>query len=216
MNHPHAALGILLLSATLGCEGVSRAPAGSPRLELGVTVRVDDSYRGKLQGAGQELAQAVTDAVMARADIGLRFYPVLMSDYGDNDAYPDYRLNVVVRDLDVKIDHRTIPQKDADPVVEVFAKRIDCAVESTLVKDRVASSRGPDLTVGASTQKGSAAAKPVDEESEVTSYVVLREGNDLQPVTVGQPDLMRAVDQALVRSLRDLVTPISREEAFRK
>ena len=103
--------GSVALAATLfftSCADIPRAPAGSPRVELEVQIKLDDTYTSQLQGAGSELLEAVADVVLAKADVGLRFYPVLSQNYGRKDPRPDYVMAIEVRDLEICYGHRTI------------------------------------------------------------------------------------------------------------
>ena len=199
---------LLPLMTALSCQGISRAPAGTPRVELELSVALDGSYTSKLQGLGAGFTDAVAELVAEHADIGLRFYPIPSSSYSGDDVRPDYVLRVELRDFTVDVDHHTVTHDDKDPTVEVFAKRVGCSVSSTLVRRR---DNGPELTVGSTSRTGSAATAKSEEVTEGTTYNVVREG---EPISVREADLFKSIEQAVQRSFAELIVPISREKAF--
>ncbi len=197
------------LVATLfaSCQGISKAPKGSARMELEVVVQVDPSFTGKLQGADQELTQAITDQVLSKADLGLRFYPVLTSAYDEGDPRPEYVMTVQIQDLNIGLDHRTIKHKDAEPTIETSVKNVACVAAVSMEKVR---SSGPNLTVGSASGKGQKSASKVGEGETPASYAMVRD-EGAQPLNVTRADLLAAVDSATDRAMKGIIDPVDRE-----
>lgn len=195
------------------CADIPRAPAGSPRVELEVQIKLDDSYTGQLRGAGPELLEAVADVVLAKADVGLRFYPVLSQNYGRQDPRPDYVMTVEVRELEIGYGHRTLSKKGEEPVLETFVDKLDCSVSATITKRR---KQGPSLTVGHFDGEGSTTvvAHEGQAHGDSHSYEVKRD-EDKSALTVARSDLLRATDRGLGKALKGLITPVDRELSFR-
>ena len=207
------ARGSVALVATLfftSCTDIPRAPAGSPRVELEVQIKLDDTYTGQLQGAGPELLEAVADVVLAKADVGLRFYPVLSQNYGRRDPHPDYVMTVEVRDLEIRYGHRTLSDKGKEPTLETFVDKLDCSVSATITKRRA---QGPSLTVGHFDGAGSITVGEHRSDDSQSYEVKRAEGKGA--MTVARSDLLRATERGLGRALKGLITPIDRELSFR-
>lgn len=202
----------LAFAAVAACTGVSTAPTGSPRVEVEVTVNMDPSFTRKLPEAGADLTRAVVAMVMTQADLGLRFYPVLSSDYGPNDTRPEYLLSVDVTDLDVAVDRpMTTATPGAPPVAGTpVIRQVDCVVTTTVSKRRTA---GPALMVGRSTGRGtvSATTTTTTEGTDRTAYTLTRTDDQQPAVTLLHTDLMKATEKGLTLALAELVKPVDRE-----
>ena len=74
-----------------GCMNIPQAKADLPRVELEVTVSLDNSFAAKLNGVDKAFHQQVTDHVMSKGDVGLRFYPVLSDEYARSQTRPPER-----------------------------------------------------------------------------------------------------------------------------
>ena len=213
MNHSHARLAALLAAlACASCETIDQAPKGSPRVELEVTVNVDASYSGKLAGVGDDLARAIADLVLTKADLGLRFYPVLSRQYGPKDARPEYLLIVDVRDLDVQLQQQTAPRDGSEPQVEASIKQLDCWVTATLSKRRTT---GPALLVGRSESKGSAIVANDQSAAAKQTYTLKRANAEKPAPPLLHTDLVRATEKGLGSALTGLLIPVDRELALR-
>lgn len=214
----HAALGLsAALTAALSCpscQTMSTAPRGSPRVEVEVSVALDESFTAKLEKAAADdaVARAVVEQVLAQADLGLRFYPVLARDYGPRDQRPEYALAVSIADLEAKFAHRTVQPVGSDPVVETSVQSLACAVSTVLTKRR-AEGQGPALTVARGTGRGetvAASGAPGDEPAVAVSRAAANEA----PVSCRRADLVLATRRALDRALADLVPAVDRELAL--
>ncbi len=193
------------------CQTVSSAPEGSPRLELEVVVDVDPSYAGKLQVTGEDFTRSVRDLVLSKADVGMRFYPVLSTQYQPKDPRPEYLMTVRVEDLDVALEHRTITKVDADPVVETFVKHVGCAVSTELTKRR---KTGPPLTVGRANGRGTTVVTGGEKETREPTCMLKRETGKPE-LTVSRADLLQGIGLALDRALVEVVASADREVSIR-
>jgi hypothetical protein len=213
MHHLTARVSLALLAVLTcsSCETISSAPKGSPRVELEVVVNLDATYSTKLTGSNPELLRAIADLAMTKADLGLRFYPVLSSQYGPKDPRPEYLLTVDVRDLDITFDHSTTQVEGGEPIIKIFIKQVDCAVSATLSKRRAT---GPALVVGRSEGKGSTVVASSNTESK-TSYPVNRQGADKQPLVLLHTDLVLTTEKGLLQALSGLLSPVDREMSLR-
>jgi len=207
MNKTHSPVALSLVPVFLlgACQGISKAPKNAPRVEVEVTPQIAPSFSTRLMGLDDGFGEAFADLVMANADVGLRFYPVLGSSYGEDDRRPDYAMSVQVNDLVADIDHKTVTQEGADPVIVSSVEKLECMVTSTIVKRRT---DAPDLTVGTSTAKGSVS---VSKSGDGIRYVIVRDSEDAEPLHASKANLRKAIKSGLQRSLAGLVEPIDRE-----
>jgi hypothetical protein len=214
MNRPIAVVSLSLVAAFASCTGLSTAPTGSPRVETEVVVNMDPSFTRKLPAAGADLTRAIVALVMSRADLGLRFYPVLSSSYGPKDPRPEYLLTVDVADLDVAVERPMTQTAGSPPVAGTpFVRQIDCVVTTTVAKRRTT---GPALTVGRSTGRGTVTATTTTAEGADRTTYTLPKTDDQQPaLTVLHVDLMKATEMGLKMALTELVKPVDREFAPR-
>ena len=211
MNRSIASVSLAFAAAlALGaCEGVSTAPAGSPRVEVEVTVNVDPSFARKLPDAGEDLTRAIVAQVMTQADLGLRFYPVLSRAYGPKDARPEYQLGVDVTDLDVAIDRPMTSTNGGPPVPGTpWVRQVDCTVTTTITRRRQS---GPALTVGRSTGRGSVLASTATDGGDRTAYTMTCTDDKSASVSLRHADLMHATQKGLELALGQLVKPVDRE-----
>ncbi len=202
------AVGALLVTSS--CESVSRAPKGSPRVEVEVVIRTEPAFSDTLDVGADALTKAVTDDVMSQADVGLRFYPVLSSSYGPKDQHPDLLMTVSLTELHVKLDVRKVDQpkesEDAAPKTEVFAREIECDVAAKLERRRV---DGPPLTVARA--EGADHVSASTPKGDQPTWSVVHDDQADHPVKVRQRDVTGAVHTALERALADMVKAIDRE-----
>ena len=197
------------------CDVVPKAPQGSPRVEVEVTVSLDDSYGKKLKDVGAELGSAIADMVLSRADLGLRFYPVPSAQYQPNDPRPEYLMSVEVGSLDIILDHRTVQMTGTEPAVVTVVSEIGCTATATVTKRRA---NGPPLMVGRTTGRcsWSASTSPDTPSPEPrVSYVLNRENSDKQPLMLPADDLLRAAEKGVASAFSSLVVPVDRELSLR-
>ena len=97
----------------------------------GVEEQIGKVVARQVLGDRQPLTRRIEDAVLSRADLGLRFYPVLARQYASGSHHPEYLMTIDVRALDFDIDHRTITHPDSDPVIETFVRQVDCSVATS-------------------------------------------------------------------------------------
>lgn len=205
-----AVASVLLFTAS--CSQISRAPQGTPRVELEVVVMVGEAVRTRIPALDHNFTQALRDAVLGKADVGLRFYPVLTDRYTEQMPKPDYRMTVVVRDLTFGLDSRTTTSPGQDPVVETWISRLDIPVGVDLVKRRTA---GPELTVGTAQQSGTASVPRSTKEPTGPTFPLQRTDNQ-SPLPVNQADLLRAIESGFGKALKDLLPAIDRELNLQK
>ncbi len=96
---PRTPLLSTLLLALLGfssCESIQTAPKGSPRIEVAVVYRVEESFFSPFTDAiDKKGVQALLqEAVHPLANIGLRFYAIPADQYGKGQKWPDYIMTV--------------------------------------------------------------------------------------------------------------------------
>ena len=151
----------------------------------------------------------MSDVALSLADVGMRFYPVPSDEYGSNDARPPYMMTLRIQDLAVNIDHDLIEEEGQEPWIESSVKSMDCTVTATIERRRKGA---PSLVVGHTKDTGRVRVN-YDPEDFVgqTTYVVTWESDDPQELLIIKQDVLDAVEEALVDSLRDLVKAVDRE-----
>jgi len=216
-----ATLGLAAAFALAGCQEMTtfvtgekfpKPPEGSPRIEVELTVDVDEGVWGDLEDHG-DLEQAIADQVADDADLGMRFYPVLASDYGEDDVRPEYVLAVRVTELVVTTDHKRIEKKDEAPRIESRVKGLD-AVATAVVKRR--RDEGPALVVSNAEGKGHVFAVSQERIAELVAegqptFEVVKTDPSHQDLSVCQADLLQVVEEAVVGALRGVVKGVDRE-----
>jgi len=194
----------------LSCQSIPMASRDAPRVELEVEVRIDDSYAQQLADLDDAFRREVEATVLAQADLGLRFYPVLSTDYAADDARPTYLMTVDIGDLTLRLDHAMKPVEGAEPVVETYVRSIDCRVSVTLVKRR---DSGPALTVGRGEGGGLRSAARHAEAATGPGYTVRGQAEGQPELPLARSDLLQSIGWALGRALPELVRPADREFA---
>jgi hypothetical protein len=197
--------GVVLVGAA-SCNQISTAPKGSPRVELEVAVRVEDAYASRLQGLDEDFLRELRERVLAKSDVGLRFYPVPTERYEGAGARPSYLMSVDVRSLTYDIGSRTVNRPNTDPVVETWVSRVGATVAANMVKRR---SAGPELTVANAQQTATVGVSQTGTEGKVV-YQLQRDQGQL-PLQVARDDLLRSIVDALDRALREMLPAIDRE-----
>jgi len=195
----------LLLAAS--CQTISKAPEGSPRVEAELVVLVGDDFLGALEDtdADSPLVGAIEDKALSLADVGLRFYPVLSTEYAAGMHKPEYRLTIDVRQLDVLLDHKMVEKEGEDPVIVTRVDRIACTVAAAF--DRNIEGR-PTLPAGRSLVTSE--LRPDTSSTDASGYRV-EGGTDDKPLVVSEKDILAVVDRAVTMALKQLEEPIDRE-----
>lgn len=195
------------LLALGACNQISKAPQNVPRVEMEVAVRLDDAFGARLGNLDAEFQRELQDMILAKADAGLRFYPVLTERYSGEGPRPPYLMTVGVRDLEYELDYRTVQQAQADPVVESWVKRVTTGVAVQVVKRRES---GPELTVANAIQTGSTMVDRPRGEGTGPMHPLRREENQ-QALAVPRAALLRAIDAAVTKALKEMLPAIDRD-----
>ena len=193
-------------------EKFPNPPEGSPRIEVELTVDVDEAVWGDLAAHG-DLEQDITAQVEGDADLGMRFYPVLDGEYGDGDVRPGYVLAVRVTELTIATDHRRVEKKDEPPRVESKVKTLDCIATAVVRRRR---DGGPALVVANAQGKGRVHAVGQSRIEELAAegqptFEVVKTDPSHQDLRVSRSDVLQAVDRAVVDALRGVIKGIDRE-----
>lgn len=216
-----ATLGLATAFALAGCQEMTtfvtgekfpKPPEGSPRIEVELTVEVDEAVWGDLSEHG-DLEQRIADQVAADADLGMRFYPVLSSAYADGDARPDYVLAVRVTGMTVTTDHRKIETKDEPPRIESKVKALDSTASAAVRRRRDA---GPALVVANAEGQGHVFAVSQERVAELEAegqsvFGVVKADPSHQDLRVCEADVLQVVEEAVVGALRGVVKGVDRE-----
>lgn len=201
--------------ALCACQDLPRARGDLPRVEAEVAVSVGSSFGERLEGVDAAFAQAVADATLKHADVGLRFYPVLSASYGSGHARPTYLLTVELNEFDVTTSEiTTVIDKDKTET-QTWASRARCEVTATLQKRR---DTGPPLLVGEARAKSSQsltrpmAEHPIEGGLQVKGKETAAGAHGpAGPVMVDRDTLLRIIDGAVRQALAGLVPAIDRE-----
>lgn len=147
------ALAILAAAALPSCTNLPRAKKGRARLELEVAVQMDDSFDSKVDGLDDGFRQQIAEQVLRKADLGLRFYPVLTERYAPDQARPQFLLTVQLSDFSVDID-RDVKRHRSGGVETIetsrWLERIHCTATVAMEKRRNGS---PSLLVDRDTAR---------------------------------------------------------------
>ncbi len=159
MNRLTAALtfgclaGLAALTCT-SCQNIPQARGNLPRLEVEVAVTMDDTFSDSLESFDAEFKKAIVSQVLAKSDVGLRFYPVLSEQYARNHARPPYLMTIDLGNLHVSISEKTKKSGEGDATrtqIHRWVSRVQMTAVTNLNKRR---DNAPPLTV--SSQKGTA------------------------------------------------------------
>ena len=201
-------LGLALLAFS-ACETVTGvAPKGTPRVEIELAVDIDSDFYDALVDVDQssDLDAAVREAVRSKADLGLRFYPTPSESYGKKDQRPPYLMTVDIDSLEVALDHETIEEEGKEPVTKTSVAKVSVAVSASIEHRRVT---GPPLVVATSSATSVVKAEQNAEKS--ASGMGYEPSHDGAGVKVLKKDILRAVQSATDRALKEMRTPIDRE-----
>jgi len=222
-NSRGRALALVALTLGLGsasCQDVHafvtgekffKAPKGSPRVEVELVVKVQDSFYQSLEvpGGTAELDRAIADRVLALADVGMRFYPILSSEYGKKAGRPEHIMLVTVEDLVVNTQNRMVEEKGAEPRIDSSVQSLDCTASTSVEKRR---GEGPPLVVGASPGTGHSRVKSGSEGAETsTTYRLKRDSAEGPDLYVSKEDILASVEKAVVSGLREVVEAVDRD-----
>lgn len=201
------------LNAFVTGEKFLRAPEESPRVEVELQVVVEESFYGLLEPVGdrEELEAAMAQTVLAMADVGMRFYPILSADYASDDARPPHLMVVQVRDLALAIDHETIEEEGHAPRFEAALEGVACSVTAGVQRRRKGA---PPLVIGIGNGAGQVRiAKGESSFGGQTAYAVRHEAEGQQSLQVQRQDILDALEKGVVDAFRELMPPIDREFA---
>jgi hypothetical protein len=217
-------LGLAAALGLAGCQNVStfvtgekfpKPPQNSPRIEVELTVEVDEGVWGDLVERG-DLETAIRAHVHEIADLGMRFYPVLSSQYAEGDARPDYVLAVRVTELAIETDHRSVEKKDEAPRIESKVKGLDGAATAVVQRRR---GGGPALVVANAAGEGHVFAVSQARVQELSAegqpvFGVVKIDPAHQDLRVCESDVLETVDEAVVEALRGVIKGVDRELAI--
>jgi len=196
---------LFLLPLLAGCQTISNAPSGQPRVELEIAVEIEPQFQQALPGADHALAAQIAGAVLAEADVGLRFYPVASGDYSEGQTRPPYLMTVRVASLDFEVSER---EREGEVLADVDVVR--AGVDVTLQKRR---DNGPALLV-ATADTSVRRRPPGDTQSEgavEASYSIRRDGT--APARVAGKEIVAAVSKATREAFGRMIPAIDREFA---
>lgn len=220
----HRALATLGLAAALGLAGCQemttfvtgenfpKPPENSPRIEVELAVEIDPAVWGDLVEHG-DLEAKIVEQVQTVADLGMRFYPVLSNQYEDDDARPEYVLNVRVTELAVETDHRNVEKKDEPPRIESKVKGLDAIATAVVQRRR---NGAPELVVANAQATGHVYAVGQERVGELAlegegAFGVVKLDASHQELRVCESDVLQAIDEAVVNALRGVIKGVDRE-----
>jgi len=216
-----ATLGLAAVLGLAGCqdmttfvtgENFTKPPENSPRIEVELVVDVDPAVWGDLEEHG-ELEARIVDQVQTVADLGMRFYPVLSSEYAEGDTRPEHVLTVRVTELAVATDHRLVEKKNEPAHVESKVKSIDSSATAVVQRRR---DGGPSLLVANGDGKGHVNAVSQERVGELEAegqpaLAVVDEDPEHGDLRVAESDVLQAVDEAVIDALRGVIKGVDRE-----
>ena len=201
----------LALLALPSCESITGVvPKGTPRVEVELAVLVEESFLDALVDVDMdsELVAAVKQAVLEKADFGLRFYATPSESYGAGDRRPPYLMTVELDALSVVFDHEMIEKEEEEPRIETSVDEIHCSVSASVERRR---EDAPSLVVARSSAAGRVSAERSSEVIEAEpGYTPVLDG---AAPKVLRKDIVRAVHAAMHKALAAMRTPIDREFA---
>jgi hypothetical protein len=232
-------LAIICLAALAGtaCQSIPRARADLPRVEVEVAVTIDGTFADSLDPIDADFEKDIVSAVLAKSDVGLRFYPVLTERYAGDDTHPPYLMTIDIRDLHITVSEETETQGEDDAATartHRWVSRIELTAMTGLHKRR---DNAPPLTVAshegvytssvqrppagravadgvAIKEPGAGAADPTPAAAAEASGPGDGEPVMVEPVMVAQSRIIAAVDMAFEHALRRMIVAIDRELAL--
>jgi hypothetical protein len=216
-----ATLGLAAVLGLSGCQDMNTFMTGEqfpkvqedfPRIEVELVVDVDPAVWGDLVEHG-ELEARIVEQVQSVADLGMRFYPALSSEYAEGDARPEHVLTVRVTELSVATDHRLVEKKDQPSRIESKVKSIHSAATAVVARRR---DGGPNLVVANGEGKGHVNAVSQERVGELEAegqpvFGVVEEDPEHEDLRVAESDVLQAVDEAVVDALRGVIKGVDRE-----
>ena len=216
-----ATLGFTAALALAGCQDMStfvtgekfpKPPEHSPRIEVELTLDVDEGVWGDLVEHG-DLEAAIQARVHEVADLGMRFYPVLSSQYVEGNARPEYVLAVRVTELAIETDHRHVEKKNEAPRIESKVKGLDARATVVVQRRREG---GPALVVSNADGEGHVFAVGQARVEELSAegqpvFGVVKTDAMHQDLRVCESDVLQTVDEAVVDALRGVIKGVDRE-----
>ncbi len=201
------------LSTFVTGEKFLRAPEESPRVEVEVEVVVEDSFYDLLEPIGdrEELEAAMAQVVLSLADVGMRFYPILSEDYGNDSARPPHLMVVRIQEMGLEIDHETVEQEGHAPRIVMAVEGVACTASAAVQKRRQGA---PPLVIGIGNGQGrvrtTQASALIGGQA---AYGVKHESPDQQSLLVHRQDLLAAIEKSVVDALREIMPSVDREFA---
>lgn len=218
---PIACAFLLSALASAGCQDLNALVTGDPffaaredvpRVEVELVVDVEDSVFESFDARHRsELEETITDEVLSLADVGMRFYPVPSSDYGEGDAHPARLMVVRIEDLVVRTEEETVEEEGSDPRVESFVSGVECSASASLEKRRESA---PPLLVAedhGESRVGVRAGRETEAEEARDSFPLSGDQSGEEPLRVPREKVARAVEKAVVTALRGLMAPVDRD-----
>lgn len=193
-------------------EHFPKPPENSPRIEVELAVEIEPAVWGDVIEHG-DLEAKIADQVHAVADLGMRFYPVLSSEYAEGDPRPELLLTVRVTGLEIESDHDRVEKKNEPPRIESKVKGLDSSATAVVQRRRDA---GPALVVASAEADGyvhAVSQEKVEERALAGEAVfgVVKQDASHQDLRVCESDVLQAVDEAVVGALRGVIKGVDRE-----
>jgi hypothetical protein len=211
------------LPALAGCQDMRafvtgetfvNASADSERIEIELVVEFHDGFFDSFADKEevQELRRDVKDLVIDLADVGLRFYPIELDKYGSQDVRPAHVMYVTVEELTFDTRHEWV-ERDGGRTMKSTLEGTGCRVSASVQQRR---DGAPSLVVVRSEGTGDTHADNSPGGLQRRSYRVKRESPDHERLRVAKPEVLNAVEEAVIDALRDIVKPVDRHLATQR
>ena len=213
-----------------GCKNIPQAKGDLPRVEVEVAVTMDDTFTDSLQSVDATFKKAIVSEVLAKSDVGLRFYPVLSEQYADDHAHPPYLMIIDLRNLHITVSEETkkIGEGDAATTqIHRWVSRVEMTATTDLYKRR---DNAPPLTVASHKGTATVTVQRLRAGQTVAGGAVVNESgagatgavaaeasgsHDGEPaVMVARSRIIDAVDLAFEDALRRMIVAIDRDLAL--
>ncbi len=200
----HRSLPAITLLALAACNSIPVASATTPRSELEVAVVIAPEFVQQLQAMTPDLdaslRRSVERAVIDQADVGMRFYPILSSEYEKAHSRPEFLLTIHLGSL-------TFRATSANEYSAAGVASLHVGLAAELLRRR---EKGPSLPVSHYTSSGTARPSSYrDVEAHEASYLVSEGNGPRLPVT--ESVITGAVTKAVRESLAEMLAAIDRE-----
>ena len=205
-----------LMAGATSCQNVHHMVTGEPftkaarssvRAEIEVIVDVQDSFYAAIGEVDRDAFEAdLSRELLSIADVGLRFYPILSKEYGDQDARPSYMMKLSIDQLIVSSNDKIIEEEGQETRIESSLRNVRCNGAASIELRR---GSAPPLVVSQSLGEGQ--SRPSRDTDTSASFQVANRADNLPALFVAKESVLAASRKSIISALRGTIEAVDRE-----